>query len=99
MRNSADRLGTKNLLVCTLAQLAAEIDKSKGVQPTVVEGQRSTIARLAPEDDSTFLAGTRLSRQGTPGSHRAGNGLTTKPSQLVSRMLRNCNTPLRRERG
>jgi hypothetical protein len=38
------RLATKNLLVCTLAQLAAEIDKSKGVQPNVVEGQRSTIA-------------------------------------------------------
>jgi non-ribosomal peptide synthetase component F/methionyl-tRNA formyltransferase len=51
------RLATKSLLVGTLAQVAAEIDKSKGVQPTEVDRRRSAIAAALLERFPRFLRG------------------------------------------
>ena len=49
------RLATKSLLVGTLAQVAAEIDKSKVVQPTAVESRRSAIAATLLDRFPRFL--------------------------------------------
>ncbi len=49
------RLATKSLLVGTLAQVAAEIDKSKGLQPTAVESRRSSIAAALLDRFPRFL--------------------------------------------
>ncbi len=51
------RMAPKSLLICTLAQLAAEIDESKGVQPTAVEDRPSTIAASLLKRFPRFLTG------------------------------------------
>jgi non-ribosomal peptide synthetase component F/methionyl-tRNA formyltransferase len=49
------RLATKSLLVGTLAQVAAEIDKSKVTEPTVVENRRAKLAVSLLERFPRFL--------------------------------------------
>jgi non-ribosomal peptide synthetase component F len=49
------RLATKSLMLCTLAQLAAEIDQAHGDQPTAAEGRRSTIAAALLKRFPPFL--------------------------------------------